>query len=101
MSVQWIKSNSEWISIIGVSTLGSLKAITYTKKSKIYERLLDFAVGIVCGMLVGFYVVHDMGFIAALIVALMSAVSGVLILESVLTNIPMFISEYIKSKTTK
>lgn len=84
--------------MVVVSIVGSMKAISFTKKDPVCERLIDFALGILSGVLMGFYVAPKIGMLASLIVALISAIGGVLIIEAIATSAPSLIIIWLKGK---
>lgn len=94
----FLKHNYEVVAATIVSVIGSLKATSYMKKDSLIERLIDFAVGAIVGFLMAFYVSPSIGFIASLIISLISAIGGVLILEALVSSAPVILIDWVKRK---
>lgn len=97
MVLDWLNELKLYILIGVVAAIGSLKAVVFTNKTRMCERVVDFFVGVVCGSAAGFYVAPDMGDWMACLVALFVATACILVLESTLTMIPSIVKKYVKN----
>lgn len=90
-----VDATKEYLVFIFLAVVGSAKAITQNSKRKTLDRMVDFVLGIVCGVISGLYMRNTADLWLSSIIVVLIAIVSVTIIDVVIRALPTIVPDVI------